>query len=199
MRQPAVNLHVVEPAQAGLNSLQSGGEFLSPARGLATFIHIREELAGITNLLDGDTQFVAAARVERFKLLRPLDDLAGAARQLRGREIGYENVATRRDERIARREPITPGKPERAFEHQPPVAVTFDGGLGPREGGTAALFEIVLERCHLACFRLLPSQALYAFFQQHIKVPRRAELFGEPFQLALDVLRIRLLDKLPEQ
>ena len=67
MGQPAVNLQVVEPAQAGLNSLQSGGEFLSPARGLATFIHIREELAGITNLLDGDAQFVAAARVEGFK------------------------------------------------------------------------------------------------------------------------------------
>ena len=108
VRESAVDLHVVEPAQAGLNSFQSGGEHFAAAFNLATLIHALEELARITNFSDGDAKLVAAARVRHFQFLRLLDDLARAARKLAGREIGDENVTTRHDEQVARREPIPP-------------------------------------------------------------------------------------------
>src|SRR5262249_15454383 len=148
------------------------------------------------NFLDGDAQLVAAPRVQCFKLLRLFDDLAGPARQLGSREIGHENVTTRHNERIARRQPIPPGKPERALEHKLPVAFTLDGGLSARERDSAAMFKVNLESCYCSNCRLLPLQTLDAFLQQQIKVPRRAELFGEPISAPLEVLCIRLFDKL---
>ena len=64
VRELAVDLHVVEPAEAGLNSFKSGGEHFAAAFNLATLIHALEELARITNFFDGDAKLVAAARVK---------------------------------------------------------------------------------------------------------------------------------------
>jgi hypothetical protein len=68
-----------------------------------------------------------------------------------------------------------------------------------RQSGSAAPPEIVRKRCDLAGFGLLLFERLDAFLQEHIKVPCGREPFGEPFQFALYVLRIRLFDKILEQ
>src|SRR5262249_35505328 len=125
--------------------------------------------------------------------------LACAARELTDCEIGGANVTTCHNEEVARREPIASGKPERALQHKLSVALTFDRAFCPRKAGSAAALNIFRKRHDLASSWLLLFQRLETFLQEHIKVPRLPELFGEPFQFILDVSRIRLLDKLLEQ
>ena len=50
MGEPAVNLHVIEPAET--RSLYSGGELFAAALNLATLIHTLEELARIANFFN---------------------------------------------------------------------------------------------------------------------------------------------------
>src|SRR5262245_38410083 len=192
LQQFLVHCDVVELAKRILNLLYVRYEILPAPNGSLAWEGWGKEFSGVAKLLGLDAQFVPVLRIQPIQMLATFQDLLPLATQL---------LRCRSCERAS------PQHARGVVGVARPIArLDASFGLECKIAKAQAFYRRACTRKCILAFspKLLRNQRCSwpitlavrdwprHMFQQNLKFPRRAELAGNPFEFALESLRLRV-------